>query len=83
MSLLSCIFGGLYVFAYEARFFYEASFRRLQNYVHFHDRVGPVAMVLGDNVLTFAGRTERHHAAADHARDADFFSAVAALRECR
>ena len=58
--------------------FYEASFLQSQNCLYAHDRPAPVAMVRGDNVLIFASRTERHHAAANYARDADFVPAVVA-----
>jgi hypothetical protein len=35
-------------------------------------------MVLADNLLTFTSRTEKHHAAVGHARNANLFPAVAA-----
>jgi hypothetical protein len=58
--------------------FHEAGLPQSQNWLHSHDRPAPVAMVLGHNVITFAGRTERHRAADGHARDADFVPAFAA-----
>jgi hypothetical protein len=39
-------------------------------------------MVFGDNVLTFASYTKRHHAAGGHARNAELSPAVGAERKC-